>query len=69
MCCALSNFVFLSLDDILCIALSILHQHLEKLMTLCTEVYVFYKLWSCKIEKLIDGKYGSEIHIFICVCQ
>ena len=31
--------MILSLDDILCIALSILCQHLEKLMTLCTEVY------------------------------
>ena len=31
--------MILSLDDILCIALSILCQCLEKLMTLCTEVY------------------------------
>ena len=31
--------VILSLEYILCIALSILCQHLEKLMTLCTEVY------------------------------
>ena len=33
--------VVLPLDDILRIALSILHQHLEKLMTLFTEVYSF----------------------------
>ena len=31
--------VILSLDDILYIVLSILCLHLEKLMTLCTEVY------------------------------
>ena len=37
--------VILSLDDILCIALSILCQHLEKLMNVCTEI-CFMILWS-----------------------
>ena len=68
--CVLSNFflVILSLDDILCVTLSILCQHLEKLKTLCTKYIFSMKFGPAKLKEYSKGNMVLK-YIYICVCQ